>query len=76
MDLTTHLRAAFVLGLVALAAGFMSVLALADIYHGEPDLALEWRILQGSAVVIVLFVVASMSALVRMLRRERDARAR
>ena len=68
MSLSSHLRTAFVLGLVVLVAGFMSVLALADVYNGEPDLALEWRIIQASAVVIGLFVVTAMSALVRVLR--------
>ena len=42
-----------------------SVLALNDIFHGEPDLSLEWSILRVSFLLSIAFHVASVVALSR-----------
>jgi hypothetical protein len=51
-----------------LLAGLFSHLALTDIYHGEADVALEWRIVQLSAVVILLFVGSALITMGRTLK--------
>jgi len=57
------------LGALSLVAVALSHLALTDIYHGEGDLALEWRVLQVSALVIVAFQVVALATLGRLARR-------
>jgi len=44
-------------------------LALTDIWHGEGDLSLEWRILQVSFAVIILFQASTLLTLGRLIRR-------
>lgn len=51
--------------LAVLALG-VSHLALTDIWHGEGDLALEWRVLQLAAVVILTALVSSIVTLRRV----------
>jgi hypothetical protein len=49
----------------------LSHLALTDIWHGEPDAHLEWRILQASGLVFAAFLGLSflLSVLVRRAAR-------
>jgi hypothetical protein len=47
------------LGLIA------SILALQDIFHGEPDLSLEWSVLRVAFLLSIAFHFASMVALSR-----------
>ena len=42
----------------------LALLALADIYHGEADLSLEWHILQAAFGVMIAFHVAAFAALI------------
>jgi hypothetical protein len=44
----------------------LSFLALADIYHGEADLSLEWIVLRFAFGAIVAFHVAGLIALRRL----------
>ena len=46
-------------------------LALTDIYHGEGDLAQEWRVLQLAAVLIAAFIAMTVATLLRVLRTVR-----
>jgi hypothetical protein len=68
-SLRTHVVVTLGLGALALLAGLLGALALTDIYHGEADVTLEWRIVQVSAVVILAFIVSAMVALGRALQR-------
>jgi hypothetical protein len=66
--LRTQIILTMALGALALLAGWFSHLALTDIYHGEADVALEWRIIQVSAAVILLFVGSALVTLGRTLK--------
>jgi hypothetical protein len=61
--------ASLALGALSLVAVLVSHLALTDIYHGESNLTLEWRILQLSALVILAFQVVALTTLGRLVRR-------
>lgn len=50
-------------------AVLVSHLALTDIYHGETDTSLEWRVLQISAGVILAFQISALITIWRWLRR-------
>ena len=63
---------------VAVVAGFISLvllvfmmLALVDVAQGEPDLALEWRVIRLSIAAALVFHVCALIALSRSLRRAR-----
>ncbi len=60
---------AMCLGILALLAGAFAHLALTDIYHGETDVTLEWRIVQVCALVILLSVITTLVVLGRVLRQ-------
>lgn len=66
--LKNQIRITIVLGMLSILAGFFGHLALTDIYHGEGDLTLEWRILQAGAVIIFVFVVTSLLMLKKVLK--------
>lgn len=53
------------LGMLSLVSGLFSHLALMDIYHGETDVSLEWRIVQLSALVILTFIITALFTLNR-----------
>ncbi|MHC4559587.1 MAG: hypothetical protein ACYS80_20020 [Planctomycetota bacterium] len=55
-------------GILSLVAGLFGHLALTDIYHGEPDLTLEWRIVQVAALIILFFIGSSLFTLGRALK--------
>ena len=63
-----QIRIIIVLGMLSILAGFFGHLALTDIYHGEGDLTLEWRVLQAGAVIIFVFVVTSLLMLKKVLK--------
>ena len=63
---------AVALGTLSVLAILASYLALTDIWHGEADLRLEWRVLRIGLAVIVAFHVAALLALVRVLRLARQ----
>jgi hypothetical protein len=47
------------LGILSVIAILMCHLALTDIWHGEGDLTLEWRVLQIGFLIIILFHVSA-----------------
>jgi len=66
-----QIRATMALGFVSLAGLGLSHLALVDIYHGEPDLSVEWTVLRLSALVFLIFIALSLFTLGRVLQRVR-----
>ena len=63
-----------VLGLISMGAFIFGRLAMTDIFHGEPDLTLEWSVVSMSFLPILIFhlisVVAALNA-IRCIRNER-----
>ena len=55
MTLRTSCRVALALGVLSAVAVLTALLALQDIYHGEGDLALEWRVVRVSSLVVLVF---------------------
>ncbi len=44
-----------VVGLLSLVSFVFERLALTDIFHGEPDLSLEWTIVNAALIPLVVF---------------------
>ena len=68
MGLKTAARLTVALGLLSLLAVGVGHLALTDIAHGERDVSLEWTVLRICVAVIVLFQVATLLTLRKVLR--------
>lgn len=68
MNLKTAARLTILLGLLSLLAVGVGHLALTDIAHGEPDVSREWTVVRLCFAVIVLFQVAALLTLRRVLR--------
>ena len=68
-SLRSSILVSLALGVLSLIAVVFSHLALTDIYHGEADVNIEWRVLQVCALVIVAFQVAALTTLGRLIRR-------
>jgi len=68
------LMVSVVLGLISMGAFIFGRLAMTDIFHGEPDLTLEWSVVSMSFLPILIFhlisVVAALYA-IRCIRNER-----
>jgi hypothetical protein len=60
------------LGVLALTAVVTSHLALTDIYHGESDVTLEWRVVQVGFGVIVASQLTSLFTLTKLMRKRRQ----
>ena len=58
-----------VFGVLSFGLFVFERLALTDIYHGEPDLSLEWNIVSVSFLPILLFHIISVVAAVVAIRR-------
>lgn len=67
MTLQTSARLSFGLGVLSLVAVVVSHLALTDIWHGEADTTLEWRVLRVCFLIIVAFQVLALATLRRLL---------
>lgn len=72
MKLTTSIRISFGFCLPSILAVFVSNLALMDIAHGESDLRLEWRIVQVSYAVFIVFHAVMLVTLARRLKQTRQ----
>lgn len=59
-------RLALRLGGLSSIAILVSFMALADIYHGEADLSLEWAVLRWAFAAIITSHVAGLIALARL----------
>ena len=55
MTLRVASRVSLWLGILSVLAVVVANLALQDIYHGEPDLTLEWTALRVAFLIIVVF---------------------
>lgn len=62
-------RVTLALGVLSIVAIGMCHLALTDIYHGESDLTLEWRILQIGFATILLFHASAFYTLLKTSRQ-------
>lgn len=69
INLRTQIIFVIALGFLSLIAGGISHLALTDIYHGELDLSLEWRVVQMAALIVFVFIGFSLITLWRVLKR-------
>lgn len=49
--------ATIVVGVISLGTFVLERLALTDIFHGEPDLHLEWKIVNVTLLPVALFHV-------------------
>jgi hypothetical protein len=61
--------ASLVLGCLSLFSFILERLALTDIFHGEPDLNLEWRVVSVSLLPILAFHVVTAIAAVKSIRQ-------
>jgi hypothetical protein len=57
-------RLALGLGCLSALCILLAHLALTDIYHGEADVSLEWRVVQVAFAVMIAFHVAAFAALI------------
>ncbi len=73
--ITLLLVASVVLGLVSLGFFVLERLAMTDIFHGEPDLTLEWNIVSVSFLPILAFHLVSVIAAAMALRQMKRATA-
>jgi len=64
----TLLRVAVVAGLLSTAAFILGRLAMTDIFHGEPDLTLEWNVVSATFLPVLLFHVLALVAMLAALR--------
>ncbi len=60
-----------VLGVVSVVGLLVSLLALTDIAHGEPDVTLEWWVVRVAYLSVVLFQVAALVTLRQILKQPR-----
>ena len=68
MKLRTQFQITLALAPVAAAAGVLNFLALSDIFHGEADLTLEWRLVRYANAVFLLYLGFSVWTLLRARR--------
>jgi hypothetical protein len=55
-------RLTFGLGVLSVLAVILANLALIDIYHGEPDVTLEWNAVRVSFLIILVFHAFALTA--------------
>ena len=58
-DKTFYPKLLLMLGILSILAVFACFLGLTDIYHGEPDLSAEWKVVQISFIIILIFNIAA-----------------
>lgn len=56
-------------GVVSFAAFVLERLALTDIFHGEPDVRLEWTLVNAAFLPIVVFHILGLTSVLIALRR-------
>jgi len=69
MKSSTIQKATLVLGVLSLAVLVLERLALTDIVHGEPDVTLEWSVVNAAFLPILAFHALAIGAAVQSLRR-------
>ena len=68
LQLRTAVGVSYGLGLLSLLAILACHAALTDIWHGEADVAMEWRVLQVSFAIIIAFQLSALLTLRRVLQ--------
>ncbi len=66
-QLKTYSIVTIVFGIISIVGIIFSHLALTDIWHGEPNLDMEWKIVQVSFFFIILFHVSTFITLYKLL---------
>ena len=61
-------RITWIIGIISFVLFVLERLALQDIWHGEPDATLEWRIVLLSFLPILLFYISSLVTGVLLLK--------
>ena len=56
-------------GVLSFAAFVLERLALTDIFHGEPDVRLEWALVNAALLPVVLFHILGLTSVIIALRR-------
>jgi len=70
---TTLIRLSLILGTLSIIFVCLSALALTDIGSGrEPDLVLEWTVVWLTVPLVMVSLVVSMVAIVKLARRKKD----
>jgi hypothetical protein len=67
--ITRLLISSIVLGVISACFFVLERLAMTDIFHGEPDLTLEWNIVSVSFLPILVFHLVSIVAAALALRQ-------
>jgi hypothetical protein len=67
-SLKWQIKATMSLGMITLLAGLLAHLALLDIYHLEPDVTLEWTVLQVCALIFLGFICLTLATLRQALK--------
>ena len=58
-----------ILGVVSLVAFIFGRLAMTDIFHGEPDLTLEWKVVSATFLPVLIFHLVAIVAGIALLRQ-------
>lgn len=69
IDLRKSAAISVALGVLSVIGLLVSLLALTDIAHGEPDVTLEWWVVRVAYLLVVLFQVAALVTLRRILKQ-------
>ena len=69
------LVASVVFGVISLGCFVFGRLALTDIFHGEPDLTLEWRVVSAGFLPILFFHLLSVGTSLLAIRAFRSRAA-
>jgi uncharacterized membrane protein len=69
IDLRRSATISFALGVLSVIGLVLSLLALTDIAHGEPDVTLEWWVVRVAYLLVVLFQVTALVTLRQILRQ-------
>ena len=72
MHTDTWIKTSTGLGVLALTAVLVGLLALTDIYHGEADVSSEWNALRVCFGIIIVSQVSSLVTLRKVSRRKLD----
>jgi hypothetical protein len=75
MKLRTSAVASLILGALSIFALIVCHLALTDIRHGEPDLSLEWKLVQISFAVIIIFIIGALITCIKALKTVKSPHA-
>lgn len=74
MKARTARQVSLALGCLSVLGIVLALMALQDIYHGEPDLTLEWSMVRISFLIIITFHGCALVALWKSQTEPADVR--